>query len=116
MQVNYLGYSVEIMYDDYDRYETEVQNLEEIEAVCKNLVNRDDYFDVTYRKKYQLENKEVLYGESTNYQIENINFPKRELLLRKFNELSQSIQMAQDIDKNNLKACRDILNQLLDLD
>ena len=56
IKIQYLGYDVKITYDDYDTHDVLVQDLNELETICKNLENCDDTFNIKYKKKYQLEN------------------------------------------------------------
>ncbi len=110
-----LGYDVRITYDDYDYHKVLIQDLNDIENICKSLENRDDTFEVEYKKKYELEDGSFLYSKKEHISIDNPNIPKRELLLRKFNDISQCISMATDVRDGHIKKCYDILSKLVKL-
>jgi len=110
-----LGYDIRITYDDYDYHKVLIQDLSEIEDICKNLENRDDTFEVEYKKKYELDDGSFLYSKKEHISIDNPNIPKRELLLRKFNDISQCISMATDVRDEDIKKCYDILSKLVKL-
>ena len=45
-----LGYDARITYDDYDYHKVLILNLNEIENICKSLENRDNTFEIEYKK------------------------------------------------------------------
>ncbi len=111
--VKYLGYDVRITYDDYDQYKVIVQELKELEDICKNLENCDDNFHIEYKKKYQLDDETFLYTKKESYTIDNPTIPKRELYLRKFNNIAKTIAASIDVKDEDILECYNILNILV---
>ncbi|WOE69038.1 hypothetical protein RZR97_07925 [Hydrogenimonas thermophila] len=116
MQVKFLGYDIVIIYDDYDRFETFVESLDEIENICKSLENRDDTFEIEYKKKYQLEDGSFLYSKREHFSLENKNIPKKELLLRKFRKISAQINNSIEVNDKDIVDCYNILYEILHID
>ena len=114
MQVKFIGYDTRIIYDDYSTHEVLVQELSELQTICKNLENRDDTFYIEYKKKYALEDGSFVYSKKEHYEIDNPNIPQKELYLRKFNDVAQVISYSLDVRDEDLEKCHDILNKLLD--
>ena len=110
-----LGYDISITYDDYDYHKVLIHDLNDIENICKSLENRDDTFEVEYKKKYELEDGSFVYSKKEHISVDNPNIPKRELLLRKFNDIAQIISMATDVRDEDIKGCYDILSKLVKL-
>ena len=108
-----LGYDARITYDDYDYHKVLIQDLNDLENICKSLENRDDTFEVEYKKKYELEDGSFVYSKKEHISIDNQNIPKRELLLRKFNDISQCISMTTDVRNEDIKECYNILSKLV---
>ncbi len=50
MKVKFLGYDVRITYDDYDSHKVLIQDLNALEDICKSLENRDNTFEIEYKK------------------------------------------------------------------
>ena len=113
MKVNFIGYDIKIIYDDYNIHETIIDNLEQIENICKTLVNNDDTYEVEYCKKYQLEYGSFVYSKKEHISIDNMNISQKELLLRRFNDLAQSISMSSDVNDKDLEECYEILSKML---
>ena len=111
--VTFLGYDVKITYDDYDNYEVLVEGLTEINTICKTLENCDDSFLIEYKKKYKLEDGTFLYTKEESYILDNPTVPKRELGIRKFNKLAQTIYNTLDVNNEVLQECADILEDIL---
>jgi len=111
--VTFLGYDVKITYDDYDNYEVLIQDLAEINNICKTLENRDDSFVIEYKMKYKLEDGTFLYTKRESYILDNPTIPKRELGIRKFNKLAQTIYHSSEVNDKDLQKCADILEDIL---
>ena len=111
--VTLLGYDVKITYDDYDNYEVLVQDLTEINNICKTLKNCDDSFLIEYKKKYKLEDGTFLYTKRESYILDNPTIPKREIGIRKFNQLAQTIYNSLDVNDEVLQECVDVLEGIL---
>ena len=109
----FLGYDIRIIYDDYSTYEILIEDLKEIDNICKSLENRDDTFEVEYKKKYQLDNGSFVYSKKEHISIDNPNIPKRELLLRKFNNITQTIFHSLDVSDEDIKECYEILTDVM---
>ena len=67
MTAEFLGYAIKIVYDDYSIYETLIQDLSKLDDVCKSLENRDDTFEIEYKKKYSLEDGSFVYSQKSIY-------------------------------------------------
>jgi len=113
IEVKFLGYDIRITYDDYSTHEVLLQDLEELNNICKSLENRDDTFEVEYKKKYQLEDGSYVYSKKEYISIDNPTIPQRELLLRKFNKIAQSIYNSTDVQDEDIKECYEILSSLM---
>ncbi len=116
MQIVFIGYEIKITYDDYNIHESIVQNLNEIDSICLNLINNDDYFNIEFSKKYRLNDGNFVYSKKEYYQVDNKNIPQRELYIRKFNEISQVIYTSSDVQDSDLIECSNILNSILTID
>jgi len=114
MEAKFLGYEVEIVYDDYNRYEILIQDLDELETICKRLENRDTTFEIEHKKKYQLDDGSFVCGDTKHISLDNSNIPKRELLLQKFNNIAQIIYHSNDVKDKDIQECYDILSELVD--
>lgn len=97
MQVKFIGYDTRITYDDYSTHEVMIQDLSELQIICKNLENRDDTFYIEYKKKYVLEDGSFVYSKKEHYEIDNLNIPQKELYLRKFNDAAKVISHSLDV-------------------
>ncbi len=113
MKAKFLGYEITITYDDYSIFETTIQNIDEIEDVCKTLTNNDDTYEVEYKKKYKLEDGSFVYGKTEHISIYNPNIPQREILLRELDILIQPISVDDEIENENLEKCYKIIKKLL---
>ncbi len=113
LKVKFIGYDTTIIYDDYDRHEIIVQNLNEIDEICNTLKNRDDTFEISFKKKYELSDGNYLYSDEEHFSIDNPTIPKRELLLRKFKNISETINSSIDVRDEDIKKCYDILCTLV---
>ena len=108
MLIQFIGYELRIIYDDYNIYEAVIKDLNEIDDICLTLVNNDNYFCIEYCKKYKLDDGSFVYSKKEEYQIDNKNIPQRELYIQKFNDISQVIAISNDIkdkilNKDNIK-------------
>lgn len=113
INIKCIGYDVRITYDDYDQHQVIVQDLKELEEICKNLENRDDDFYIEYKKKYQLEDGTFLYTKKESYSIDNPTIPLKELYLRKFNSIAQTITHSTDVRDEDIHKCYEILKKLV---
>ena len=109
----FLGYDTRITYDDYSTYEVLLQDLEELNSICKSLENCDDTFEVEYKKKYQLDDGSFVYSKKEHISIDNPAIPQRELLLRKFNRIAQSIYNSIDVQDEDIQECYEILTDVM---
>jgi len=109
----FLGYDTRIIYDDYSTHEVLLQELKELNNICKSLENCDDTFEVEYKKKYQLEDGSFVYSKKEHISIDNPTIPQRELLLRKFNQIAQSIYNSTDVLDEDIQECYEILSSLM---
>ena len=112
---NYIGYDVRTTYDDYDQHKVIVQDLKDLEEICKNLENRDDNFHIEYKKKYQLEDGTFLYTKKESYTIDNPTIPLKELYLRKFNGIAQTITHSLEVRDEDIQECYEILKKLVEI-
>ncbi len=110
--VKYLGYEVIINYGDYDTYEVIMENMDQLESICKNIEADDEYFNIEYKEKYQYDNK-ILYTEAKHIQIENKSIPKKYKLIKNIYEKVEDIYNNQDLNKQNVKSCILDLENLL---
>ena len=113
MDIKYLGYDVEITYDDYDMHKVLVQDLDELNDICQSLKNCDDTFEIEYRKKYKLDDGTFVYSEKEHMSIINQSIPKRELLLGELDVLIQPISINDDIEDKELERCYEIIKEIL---
>ena len=113
MQAKFLGYDARITYDDYDMHEVLIQELDELDSICKSLENCDTTFEIEYKKKYQLENGNFVYSKKEHISIGNQNIPERELLLRELDVLVQPISVDDNISDEDIQKCYTILGKLI---
>ena len=113
MQAKFLGYDTRITYDDYSTHEVLIQDLDELNNICKSLENCDDTFEVEYKKRYQLEDASFVYSKKEHISIDNTTIPQKELLLRKFNKIAQSIYNSTDVLDEDIQECYEILSSLM---
>jgi len=111
--IEFLGYQVKIIYDDYNYYQTVVQNIDDIEKTCLSLENQDQYYNISYRKKYKV-NSEILYSKKETIQIENKNIPLKYRLTDTIHDKIEDIYNNQDINKEDIISIINDLNNLLD--
>jgi hypothetical protein len=109
----FLGYDIRITYDDYSIHEVLLQDLKELKNICQSLENCDDTFEVEYKKRYQLEDGSFVYSKKEHISIDNPTIPQRELLLRKFNKIAQSIYNSTDVLDEDIQKCYEILSSLM---
>jgi len=108
-----LGYDVRITYNDYDTHEVLIQNLDELNNICKSLENYDTTFKVEYKKKYELEDSSLLYAKKETLSIDNPNILQRVILLREPDILVQHLSVDDDLSDEDIKKCYDVLSQLI---
>ena len=112
-KVKFIGYDTRITYDDYTTHEVLIQDLKELNNICKSLENCDDTFEIEYKKKYELEDSSFVYSKKEHISIDNPTIPQKELLLRKFNEIAQTIYCSTDVSDEDIQECYDILGKII---
>jgi len=110
--IEFLGYQVKIIYDDYNFYENILKNINDIERLCLSLDNKDEFYNVSYRKKYKVNGK-ILYSKKETIQIENRNIPLKYRLIENIHEKILTLYDEQDLNKNNIISTINDLNHLL---
>lgn len=110
--IKYLGYDIILNYGDYDTYKVIIENLDEIESICKNIETDDEYFNVEYKEKY-IFNDKILCSEPKYKHIENKSIPKKYRLIQNIYNMIESIYNQQDFDRDNVELCIKDLKTLL---
>jgi len=112
----FLGYDAIVTYDDYTVHEVLIQNIDELNDICKSLENCDDTFEVEYKKKYELEDGSFVYSKKEYISIDNPTVKKSfknefltiEQLINKLKTYPNNIKVLVDGYEGGLDAILDI--------